>query len=58
MPTVMETGFVSKQQEEYLRINNPKLYKAVLKKHGSFDKPKRNNRPNAFRHRVNNKVGR
>ena len=41
MPTIMETGFVSKEQEEYLRVHNPKLYKAVLKKHGSFDKPKK-----------------
>lgn len=36
MPSIMKTGFVSKEQEEYLRINNPELYKQVLKKHGHY----------------------
>lgn len=40
MPSLMETGFVSEQQEKYLMINEPTLYKAVLKKHGHFGKVK------------------
>ena len=36
----MDTGFVSEAQEKYIRMNEPELYKAVLKKHGSFNKPK------------------
>lgn len=34
--SIMKTGFVSKEQEEFLRINNPKLYKQVLKIHGHY----------------------
>lgn len=44
MPSVFETGFVSKEQEEFLRINEPTLYKAVIKKHGHY-KHRRNNLP-------------
>ncbi len=40
MPSLMETGFTSKKQETYLMLNEPELYKAVLKKHGHFGKPK------------------
>lgn len=39
--SVMDTGFVSESQEKYLRMNEPELYKAVLKKHGSFNKVKK-----------------
>lgn len=39
--SIMDTGFKSEAQEHYLRLNEPELYKAVLKKHGSFSKPKR-----------------
>lgn len=34
--SVIDTGFVSAEQEQYLMRNEPSLYKAVLKKHGSF----------------------
>lgn len=34
--SIMDTGFVSAEQEQYLMKNEPSLYKAVLKKHGSF----------------------
>ena len=34
--SIVDTGFVSEAQEQYLRQNEPSLYKAVLKKHGSF----------------------
>jgi hypothetical protein len=43
MPTIGETGFVSKEQEEYIRITNPTMYKAIIKQHGHF-KPKRKER--------------
>lgn len=36
MPNVYETGFVSKEQEEFLRQSNLSLYKAVIKKWGSY----------------------
>lgn len=39
--SVMDTGFVSADQEKYLMMNEPSLYKAVLKKHGSFIKAKK-----------------
>lgn len=39
--SIMDTGFVSEAQETYLRLNEPELYKAVLKKHGSFNKAKK-----------------
>lgn len=39
--SIMDTGFVSEAQEKYLRMNEPELYKAVLKKHGSFNKVKK-----------------
>ena len=39
--SIMDTGFVSESQEKYLRMNEPELYKAVLKKHGSFNKAKK-----------------
>lgn len=39
--SIMDTGFCSEAQESYLRINEPELYKAVLKKHGSFNKAKK-----------------
>ena len=39
--SVMDTGFCSEAQEKYLRMNEPELYKAVLKKHGSFGKVKK-----------------
>lgn len=38
--SVMDTGFCSEAQEKYLMQNEPALYKAVIKKHGSFNKPK------------------
>lgn len=41
--SVMDTGFVSQQQEEYLRLHEPALYKKVLKKHGSFIQAKKRN---------------
>lgn len=48
--SVMDTGFVSQQQEEYLRLHEPALYKKVLKKHGSFiQAKKRNNSVNTNR---------
>lgn len=40
--SIMDTGFKSEAQEKYLMQNEPKLYKAVLKKHGAF----RSKRPN------------
>ena len=40
MPSVVQTGFVSKEQEEYLKKNDPALYKQVLKKHGSYREKK------------------
>lgn len=36
--SVMDTGFASESQEKYLMLNQPKLYKAVLNKHGHFGK--------------------
>jgi hypothetical protein len=33
---VTETGFVSKEQEEFLRLNQPELYNYVLNKFGSY----------------------
>ena len=56
--SIMDTGFVSKEQEQYLRINEPKLYKAVLKKHGSFDKPKRVKKEDRYVPEINRKIGR
>lgn len=43
--SIMETGFVSKEQEDYLRMHEPSLYKAVLKKHGSFIQAKKRKSP-------------
>lgn len=40
--SIMDTGFVSEAQEKYLMKNEPELYKAVVKKHGSFNKAKKN----------------
>ena len=34
--SIMDTGFVSAEQEKYIMRNEPSLYKAVIKKHGSF----------------------
>lgn len=34
--SIMDTGFVSEAQEKYIMKNEPSLYKAVIKKHGSF----------------------
>lgn len=56
--SIMNTGFVSKEQEQYLRINEPKLYKVVLKKHGSFDKPKRVKKEDRYVPEINRKIGR
>lgn len=39
--SIMDTGFVSDAQEKYLMKNEPELYKAVVKKHGHFNKPKK-----------------
>lgn len=41
--SIMDTGFASESQEKYLMMNEPSLYKAVLKKHGSFGKRKNPN---------------
>ena len=41
--SIMNTGFASESQEKYLMTNEPSLYKAVLKKHGSFGKKKNPN---------------
>lgn len=43
MPSVVQTGFLSKEQEEYLKKNDPALYKQVLKRHGSFREKKQSN---------------
>ncbi len=43
MPSITETGFVSLEQEEFLRKNQPELYKYILKKFGSFGKKKNPN---------------
>lgn len=39
--SIMDTGFVSEAQEKYLMKNEPELYKAVIKKHGSLLKSKK-----------------
>lgn len=39
--SIMDTGFCSEAQEKYLMKNEPELYKAVLKKHGSLLKSKK-----------------
>lgn len=39
--SIMDTGFVSESQEKYLMLNEPTLYKAVVKKHGHFNKAKK-----------------
>lgn len=56
--SIMDTGFVSEAQEKYLMKNEPELYKAVVKKHGHFNKVKKkqeinlaNNTPNIPRGR-------
>lgn len=38
--SIMDTGFVSEAQEKFLMKNEPELYKAVVKKHGHFNKAK------------------
>lgn len=49
---IYDTGFVSQEQENYLMKNEPTLYKAVLKKHGSFRETKKRPNPNV---RVDNR---